>query len=389
MGAGKKIRLNNPALLAWARQTSGYTLEEVAHAVAKPPEVVRAWENGEDSPTYGQLKRLAAKVKRPIAALFLPQPPDGPPPLPDFRSLSYGERGEYGPSLLLAVRELRNSLANLGEIGLDLGLHTVLRLPESTPGGSPEQLADAVREGLGIALEQQAAWRDAYHALTEWRDALFDQGVVVQSFPVPLTEARAFSLIQGSLGGIGLSTRDAPVARVFSLFHEVGHLCLRRPGVSGDLPTGPREASREVGTIENYCDRFAASLLLPRHHPLVRRSLDHLRRDFSRESAERVAREYKVSKYVVARGALDEGLVKPARYWQEISLWREEDVPVGQRVLRGGGADFYRTRVSCWGRRYVVTILDAVDGGLLTNYEAGKILAVSPEKLDRIRTLAA
>jgi Zn-dependent peptidase ImmA (M78 family) len=389
MGAGRKITLNNPLLLVWARQSSGHSIEEIAHAVGKPPEVLRAWEMGEDSPTYPQLKKLAHKVKRPLAALLLPEPPRAAPALPDYRRLPAGDRGEYGPKTLLAVRELRNSLANLADLGGELGLQLRLTLPKAGPPDRGASLAAMLRGQLGISVEQQVGWRDEYQALNEWRDVLFDHGVLAQSFQIPLTEARAFSLIEGESGGIGLSTVDAPNARIFSMFHEAGHLCLRQPGVSGDMGTSPGGAQSDVQRLEDFCDTVAAAFLLPPQDESVMADMHQLAATFTKQTAERIARRYKVSKYVVARRVFDQQLVHAARYWAEINEWRQQDDKSASHRSSGGGADFYRVKVSAWGRRYVDTVLDALDSGVLTSYEAGKILSVRPDRLDHLRETAA
>src|SRR5436853_2511049 len=78
----------NPALLVWARERSGLTVEDVAEAIGKSPLVVRQWEAGESAPTYVQLEKLAYGVfRRPLALFFFPQPPEEADPHQSFRTL--------------------------------------------------------------------------------------------------------------------------------------------------------------------------------------------------------------------------------------------------------------------------------------------------------------
>ena len=61
----------NPHVLKWARESANLTIDEVTHKIKKSFDVIEAWENGTDSPTYVQLETLAYRVyKRPIACLL-------------------------------------------------------------------------------------------------------------------------------------------------------------------------------------------------------------------------------------------------------------------------------------------------------------------------------
>ena len=50
----------NPSLLAWARQESGYAVEQVAQRLQVKEEQVLAWEKGRRQPTLRQVENLGA-----------------------------------------------------------------------------------------------------------------------------------------------------------------------------------------------------------------------------------------------------------------------------------------------------------------------------------------
>jgi len=75
----KKVR-TSPSVLRALRENSGYTQEDVAKKLKIPLERVIAIENGEDSFTLSQIKRLANLYKYPLAAFFS----DYVEPLPEF-----------------------------------------------------------------------------------------------------------------------------------------------------------------------------------------------------------------------------------------------------------------------------------------------------------------
>ena len=51
-----------PQVLLWARETSGFSRDEVAEKLKQKrirPETIAAWEAGTQQPTYAQLSKLA------------------------------------------------------------------------------------------------------------------------------------------------------------------------------------------------------------------------------------------------------------------------------------------------------------------------------------------
>ena len=391
MARGVKVRLNNADLLRWARESAGYGLEEMAAYLGKPVDAVRAWEEGRDSPTYSQLRDFAHRVHRPVAALFLPDVPEEPPLPEDFRMLPGETPGGFSPKARLAFRGLRNSMGQLRTIVDDLDEALELSLPTWPTSNLRSIVARAtdLRLALGITVEGQTGWRDEYEALNAWRAALFERGVLVQVFPVPVDDVRAFSLLEYRLGGVGISAQDAPPARIFSLFHEVAHLCLRKPGVSGEVVETRGAGQSQVARLERYCDAFSAAFLLPHDHAAVRAAMEEVARDFSMGTATRRAGRFQVSKYVIARRMLDLGLVDRDHYWSEIRAWREQDArkAVAKPTSSEGGPNPVVVALSRAGRRYAETVMEAVDRGVLTAYEAGKLLSLSPDRLEDVHAL--
>lgn len=65
----KKVK-TSPSVLRTLRENSGYTQEDIAKKLKIPLETVIAIENGKDSFTLSQIKRLANLYKYPLAAFF-------------------------------------------------------------------------------------------------------------------------------------------------------------------------------------------------------------------------------------------------------------------------------------------------------------------------------
>jgi Zn-dependent peptidase ImmA (M78 family) len=114
-----------------------------------------------------------------------------------------------------------------------------------------------------------------------------------------------------------------------------------------------------------------------------------LEEDFTLRLAQRYANKFKVSKYVIARCMFDLKRVDPGTYWSQIDAWRDSDagIAAGSEKKRGR-PDFVGVRVSHAGRRYVATVVEALNRKILTSYEASKILALRPEHLEKAQLLA-
>ena len=76
------VRVEVPAeRLTWARERSGKNSDDLKRFP------LDKWESGAQSPTYRQLQDYAHATHTPFGYFFLPEPPDEPVPIPDFRAL--------------------------------------------------------------------------------------------------------------------------------------------------------------------------------------------------------------------------------------------------------------------------------------------------------------
>jgi Zn-dependent peptidase ImmA (M78 family) len=388
MSTHPRVTLNNPSLLHWARTSAGLSADDVAARLGTTPGAILRWEDGDAAPTFHQLEAFAQAVSRSVAVLYLPEPPTEPAAPRDFRRVRGERRGVFSPRTLLCFRQLRNALDEMRELVPLLGAGVRGDLPyvdrEQTSATEAARLA---RELLGIPLERQLAWRTKYEALDEWRSALFDHGVLVQQFPLDLDEARGFSIYDGELAGIGVSSKDVVVARIFSIFHEVGHLLLREPGVSGSEPVSS-EATDAEARVERYCNTFAAEFVLPGEAPEVQRALRDLAADLSYQGASRVARRFWVSKYTLALTALHAGVISRADHDGATEEWSHRDERL-QRLRGQGGPDQPRRVVSRHGKRFTELVLEAVDRAVVGEIEATRMLGVRSATLEGARAALA
>lgn len=356
-----------------------------------PEKKIAAWEEGSEAPTFRDLEKFARKVHRPVSAFFLPDAPLEPALPIDFRVRSSREPGAFEPKTLLAFREAR-SLANQTTELLDiLGEQVALDLPRISDRDDPEDAGSSFRSTCGISVSDQLKWKGSYATLDAWRAMLFDRGVLVFQFSLNSDDAQGFTLRESNVGVVGLcSKNEDPVVRCFSLFHEVCHLCLDKPAVSGGETMFLRRPVGRTETIEVFCNRFAAAFLLPLHDEKVKADLKSIldkRAGVDRSSAVDMARRYKVSKYVVLFRAREAGHLSWDQCMDVFHGWKAEDeknppqkkpskIPPVSKVT------------SARGKRFMSLVFEALDRGHISLHEAADYLSLKPKHFDDARDKA-
>lgn len=374
-----KVKLSNPKILAWAREELGLTVPEIAERFKKTQATIEAWERGDEAPTFRQLIELANYYKRPVAAFFLPTIPPRTPKPHDYRTLPGITQGEYSKETLLAYREAYNMLAEARELLNELNSDITFSLPTWTMDDAPEQKAEQLRSLFGISVEKQIKEFDSHYTAQDvWRSVLFDHGIIVRICKMPIADARAFCLFGNDLAGIGLSNEDREHGRIFSLFHEVCHLSLKQPGVSG-LASNHRSSNQ---SLEQYCDRFSASFLLPSSHAEVMKSLELFGGSIDPlEVAQFIANKFKVSKYVAIRRAFDLGKISPNIYWDTIEEWKGVDAR-RKREAKGTGGNYPATQISYIGKRFIGLVMEALQRNYFTSVDVRRTVGLDPASIE-------
>jgi Zn-dependent peptidase ImmA (M78 family) len=313
MTAMAEPALVTPALLKWARTSMRIELNEAARLAKVKAERLADWEAGTSHPSIPQARKLASLYKRPLAALYLPEPPSDFSVPHDFRRLPDLQVAPLSRRLVEAIRlaEYRRS--------------TALELSDQTEGASdlvgiasmdddPDALAERVRSMLGVTLASQRRWKDDYDAFNAWKSAVEARGVLVFHFSwVEVEEARAFSIVDDRFPVVDVNGKEKPYPRIFSLMHELCHVVLRRGGISDFHERDPEAADTRV---EVYCNRFAGSLLVPAEallgESLVMRATASS--TWGDDELAELARYYAVSREVILRRLLILGKTSEAFY---------------------------------------------------------------------------
>lgn len=372
----EKVTGIQTSVLRWARESQGYSVDEVASRLKRDPAEIAAWEAGEASPTYVQLETLAYKVyKRPLAVFFLPEPPAEPEPEREFRTLPEYDLESLSADTRYQIRfahALQLSLRELLE-GANPAERVIFRDIQLSLQDNVQSAAEGVREYLGIPLETQQEWRSSDVALKAWRNAIEDVGVFVFKHAFKEKQISGFCLLDAEFPIIYLNNSTAKTRQVFSLFHELAHLLFHVNGISKFDLAYIRQLHPPERRIEQFCNAFAAELLLPSaDFDLQLRGI----RRIDDASVERLARRYCVSREVVLRRLLDKGLVSQENYEEKAGEWTAQ---AEERDSDGG--NYYATQAAYLGERYLQLVLGKHYQGRLTIEQVAEYLGVKPKNV--------
>ena len=385
-----------PSSLRKLREIAGCTEEEAAKRVRKDVETIRKWESDDYDvlPSYAQANQLS-KLYRYDVLMCMREIPSHirPPEMPDFRTLD--SNGAVASDFSRNLRWLLRTMEIRQEFIKEFGPYWELRHQdwvgsETIDSIDPGKLADKMRVMLGIDIATQRGFRSISEALRAWITALNENaGVFVCQTSnqggngIELEEMRGLSLADSSAPFIVVNSRDAEAGRIFTLFHELTHLWIGKPGISGTAGLHARSDQDNKGSVETFCDETAANALMPeaefdaRWHELHRGDVG--------AAVAALAREFRVSREAVAVRAAKMSLISWARYAQLREKFRRERSSTNPR---SGGGNYYLTHIRNTGARYVNLVLGTWFGGEIGIKEAAYFLDVRPLQTYRLARAA-
>ena len=353
-----------PAVLRWARESAGYTVDEAAIVVNDEPKLLRAWESGRAKPNLTMARRLSALYRRPMATFLLPEPPTEPKIPADFRAGVAGSR--LGRDVRLSIRRAQRVQLAASELFEALDIAPTLFIGSDVQL-NPAAAAAAVRQRLPFTVGDQAAWSDGHEALRNWREAFGAMGVIVLQAKMPLDEIRGFSLATPGPPTVVLNLADVVTARIFTLFHELAHTMVG----SGGLCLPESQLSRRSGTPkeEKFCNDFAGNLLVPSHQLESDPAAIQISKSGPLSNDAKLARlsaRFKVSQQVIWFRLHQVGLVSQDVYREKWAIWANRTyAPPSRDADRAPQISAARRSLFENGRPFVATVLEAFDRGLV------------------------
>lgn len=366
----------NSAMMKWAREYAGFTH---GHEERLPKDIkskYEAWEKGENSPTWNQLREVSKKYHIPTAFFFMDCPPnfDNLPNMINYRKLVADSIYETNsPNLINNIRksETRREiyLDLLNELNEDILLFKVPKLEHDT-----KIFSNYIREILGISLSTQKSWYkevNHYNFLNKWKEVLNEKlGVLIfETEGVLLEEMRALCIFHEKIPIILLNGKDSVNERIFSLFHELTHLLLGESAICGD-----DENTKE----EIFCNAVAGEFLVPEHDLNI--SINGVTDLLSYNSLKKLYNSYGVSEHVILRRLLDANKISRRDYISYINSYEESF-----SKSSGSGGNYLNNMIKYNGKAYYSVILDAYEVGIINSLEFSKFTDLGKKQIPKLQ----
>jgi Zn-dependent peptidase ImmA (M78 family) len=353
--------------LKWAIGWAGLPEEVLARKLRLEAEKLKAWIAGQAAPTWNQLENLAKHLNIPVPTFFGPPPPIQMP-LPDFRRGLHAGKSPSPDLLSLIYDALRKQdwwkeQARPGQNPL-----TGAIAREQQPVVAGARLRSLI--GLDDLQRRAQTWNDFRLRLV---DRLEEMGVLVlrrghirdaTTRTIDPKEAAGFAIPDPAAPVIYVNTRTFVNAQIFTLVHEAAHLAMGRPALDDELETSllPNEDT------ERYCDSVAAEALVPQERFLPAWQGD----------PEPLAKQFRVSVWVVLRRALDLGLIRRGQYDRMLASYLRQ--LASSKKEEAGGT--IAKNIEAWnGRRFTHAVIERLRDGEVTYTEAASLLWVSTRSL--------
>lgn len=353
-------------VLDWAAHRAGESLETLAALVAKRDTDRERIVRGEL--TVGQAEKIAKRARIPFGTLFLDKPPKAPAlEIPDLRQtanpLPLGDdfRDTYADVLARQQWYIERQRRQGAERVPFVGRFAYAKAPKATT------LAENIRSTLGLTDFDRARSRNpaAYFAtIAEKAERsgvlVMKSGIVRSNTRRALSEKefRGFALADKLAPVVFINGRDAEVATVFTLAHELAHIWLGESGVSDVF-------SREARGLERLCNQVAANLLVPRDAFLA---VWKEQRDVVAAAA-----HFRVSRFVAGYRALDLELIDQS----ELKTILDKKYP----AKKPGGANALYVIPVRNSKRFTRTIVASAMRGDTMIRDAASLLNVRPDTI--------
>lgn len=382
-----------PDVFRWLCGTSGWLAKDIAKRIEVPEEDVRSWYEGKTTPILPltKVEKLSEAFRRPLAAFLLSKPPEEIKTLPDFRKLP-GAHGDFSKETHLAIRKARRLQNVRSELMENLGSDVRITIKNRTIQDNPETVANDERVNLPVDLAQISVSTPT-KLFQIWRDWFEQKNITVLQLKMPVEDARGFSLTDIEPFVIVVNESDAPNAKIFTLFHEYGHILLNESAVCNR--DSDEIDDKRIKRIEYWCNRFAGAFLVP--EDFLKKELDieklvHITH-YSRIAAS-IANRLKISKESALMRLLTLDYISPSEFRTERDKIRADAALMKEQMREkqsqsakksGPAISLDQKCLNEKGHRFVSLVLKNSDLGYITSRDALDYLDIKMKNLEKLR----
>jgi len=375
--------LITPDVLAWARDRAQMSIDALSAKLPTKSERIKAWEKGEQKPTFNQAQKLARVLHIPFGYLFLSAPPEEKLPIPDLRTIGDHEPEMISPEFRDLLNDVKRKQAWYCDYAIENEEEPFAYLGKFSLRNGVMEVSDSIREALSLTASDRAKCRDKDAYLKFLTEKIESLGVLVMrnsvvgsntSRSLNVHEFRGFAISDTYAPLIFINSSDANSAKIFTLIHELAHLWIDESGISSvDLLEADNNA------IEKFCNAVSAEVLVPKDE--FSKIWDNQHEVM--ENAITTSQHFKVSTFVTARRAWNLGFIDAKTffsYYKEASEQFEE-IRQKRRSESQGGGNPYANTWSRNGKRFSKAVAEAALSQSLLLRDAGAMLNMNPNNV--------
>lgn len=306
----------NGEWLKWARETAYFDLDSISKRINESPETILKWEE-EGIISFKDLEKISKEYKRPTTIFFNNDSPIYPNEIPDFRTLD-SKKIPITPEIAFELRRAKNIRETFIELIDDL---EDFEVPQFDLYKFNQNNMNYLLENLRIELGMGRA--NNKKNFNHWINVLESFGVLVFEFyNINPQQLRGYALYYDKLPIIGINVKEKPVAKKFTLFHELAHLIIKKEGISNI------NTYNFYNYDEKICNKIAAELLLPSNlfENYVKNNPSVLK--FEKKDILFLSQVFGVSNQVIVRKALDLKFITEKQYHSRIKEFNTYINPV-------------------------------------------------------------
>lgn len=375
-----------PRMLVWARTKARLSIDSLTskHVGATR---IEAWEKGDQVPTFAQAEEFAKKCRVPFLTLFLSDYPKDEIPLTDLRTVKDTSRKKISPEFRETIYD-----AIVRQDWYREEFPTArprILAKQFTLESDIAETANYLRRVLWINNDLLAECKDWKEYLDRLAQNAENAGVLVLRSGIvrnnarrklSVDEFRGFALVDEVAPLIFVNTNDTTTAQIFTLVHELVHLCVGREGISNPDPTKAIEGVRNK--TEAFCNKVAAEILVPQQ-----KFMRDWQSGYSNaENLKRIMRFYKVSNMVALRRAFDLKKIPREYFFKSVKddyakfRKRKEKEDTSES---SGGPELFILFPARNSPKFTDSVFIALGGGKVAYTEAAQMLGLTVPTLEK------
>lgn len=363
--------LINPAILTWARQRAGLSLDALARKLnVKNAEKLVEWENGDSRPTFRQAQSIANATHVPFGYLFLSKPPQEELPIPDLRTVANKQHNDASVDMKDVIKQVLIKQQWYKDYLIKLEEQPLRFVGKFNIHSSAYEVAQDIRAVLDVPVPKKGTWEDYHRSLLKGaeqaRILVMRSGIVGNNTrrKLQVSEFRGFAISDNMAPVVFINSSDAPTARLFTFIHELAHIWIGRSGIS--------DLEHNHAQEEKFCNEVAGEFLVPE---------SAFKKIWSHECSlltnlTELNKQLHISKLTAARRALHFGAISEDSYWSyyqsELKAFKDK---------KSGQGDF-NTNAGAKNSKLLssAVVSEALSGRMLLR-DASNLLGVKPSNI--------